>query len=161
MKKSHLGAALLAVFTLIPNLQAQSLVTIETVTVGDAGNAADTNGLGAVADVFAMGKYEVTIGQYTTFLNSVASVTSDSYVVNLWNTNMATDLNVAGISRSGSGSEGSPYSYSGLGSGNRPIAYVSWFSAARFANWMNNGATTGRAPRPGLTPSTGRPTVSF
>ena len=149
MKKSYLVAALLAVLTLIPNLQAQSLVTIETVTVGNAGNAADTNGLGAVADVFAMGKYEVTIGQYTTFLNSVASVTSASYVVNLWNTNMATDLNVAGISRSGGGSEISPYSYSGIGSGNRPIAYVSWFSAARFANWMNNGATNGASTETG------------
>lgn len=83
-----------AVFTLLPNLQAQSLVTIDTLTVGETSNAADTNGHGAVADVFAMGKYEVTIGQYTTFLNSVASVTSYSYVVNLWNTNMATDLNV-------------------------------------------------------------------
>jgi formylglycine-generating enzyme required for sulfatase activity len=147
-KASHLAAALFAAFTLTSNLQAQ-LVTIETVTVGDAGNAANTNGLGAVADVFAMGKYEVTIGQYTSFLNSVASVTSDSYVVNLWNTNMASDLNVAGISRSGSGSGISPYSYSGIGSGNRPIAYVSWFSAARFANWMNNGATNGASTETG------------
>ena len=149
MKKSDLVAASLAVFTLLPNLQAQSLVTIDTVTVGDAGNAADTNGHGAVADVFAMGKYEVTIGQYTTFLNSVASVTSDSYVVNLWNTNMATDFNVAGISRTGGGSGISPYSYSGIGSSNRPIAYVSWFSAARFANWMNNGATNGASTETG------------
>ncbi len=147
-KASHLAAALFAAFTLTSNLQAQ-LVTIETVTVGDAGNAANTNGLGAVADVFAMGKYEVTIGQYTSFLNSVASVTSDSYVVNLWNTNMATDLNVAGISRSGGGSGISPYSYSGIGSGSRPIAYVSWFSAARFANWMNNGATNGASTETG------------
>jgi len=55
-------AVLFAAFTLISNLQAQPLVTIETVTVGDAGNAADTTGYGAVADVFALGKYEVTIG---------------------------------------------------------------------------------------------------
>ena len=148
-KTSLLAAVLFAAFTLISNLQAQPLVTIDTVTVGDAGNAADTNGLGAVADAFAMGKYEVTIGQYTTFLNSVASVTSDSYIVNLWNTSMATDLNVAGISRSGSGIEGTPYIYSGLGSVNRPIAYVSWFSAARFANWMNNGATNGASTETG------------
>ena len=149
MKKSHLVAAFLAVFTLIPSLQAQSLVTIDTVTVGDAGNAADTNGLGAVADVFAMGKYEVTIGQYSTFLNSVASVTSESYIVNLWNAGMATDLNIAGISRSGSGSLASPYSYSVIGSGNRPIAYVSWFDAARFANWVNNGAINGASTETG------------
>ena len=148
-KASHLATALFAAFTLTSNLQAEHLVTIDTVTVGDAGNAANTNGLGAVADVFAMGKYEVTIGQYTSFLNSVASVTSDSYVVNLWNTNMATDFNVAGISRTGGGSGISPYSYSGIGSSNRPIAYVSWFSAARFANWMNNGGTNGASTETG------------
>ncbi len=78
-------------------------------TVGDAGNAADTNGYGAVADVFAIGKYEVTIGQYTTFLNSVATVTSDSYLVNLWDPNMSINLNIAGISRSGSGTVADPY----------------------------------------------------
>jgi hypothetical protein len=57
-----------------PNLHAQPLVNIETVAVGDPGNAADFTGLGAVTNVFAIGKYEVTISQYATFLNSVASV---------------------------------------------------------------------------------------
>jgi formylglycine-generating enzyme required for sulfatase activity len=138
-------AVLFAAFLSVSNLQAQPLVTIDTVTVGDAGNAADstTGDYGAVADVFAIGKYEVTISQYSTFLNSVASVTSDSYIINLWNANMTSDLNIAGISRNGSGTLGSPYSYSVIGSGNRPISYVSWFEAARFANWMNNGAING------------------
>jgi sulfatase modifying factor 1 len=146
-------AALLVAFILSSNLQAQPLVNIETVTVGDAGN-------GAVANFFAMGKYEVTIGQYTTFLNSVASVASDSHIVNLWNSNMATDLNIAGISRSGSGTVGDPYNYSvispsgitppGASSpGNRPIAYVSWFDAARFVNWLHNGATNGASTETG------------
>ena len=137
------------VFSLAQSLRAQPLVNIETVTVGDAGNAADGNGDGAVADVFAIGKYEVTISQYTTFLNSVASVTSDSHIVDLWNANMTTDLNIAGISRSGVGTLGSPYSYSVLGSGNRPITYVSWFDAARFANWVNNGATNNASTETG------------
>jgi sulfatase modifying factor 1 len=152
-------AVLFTVFTL--NSHAQSpLVTIDTVTVGDAGNAADSTGYGAVADVFAIGKYEVTIGQYNTFLNSVASVTSDSYIVNLWNGGMAVDLNIAGISRSGSGTLGDPYTYSVIAPsgitppgastpGNRPITYVSWFDAARFANWMHNGATDGASTETG------------
>lgn len=147
-----LAAAAFAAFTLNSNLQAH-LVTIETVTVGDAGNAGDTRpltgGYGSVADVFAIGKYEVTIGQYTAFLNSAAAVTSDSYIVDLWNANMTSDLNIAGISRSGAGTLASPYSYSVIGSGNRPIAYVSWFDAARFANWMNNGATNGASTETG------------
>ena len=151
MKSFNLSLAIaaLAAFTLASNLHAQPLVAIETVTVGDAGNAADTTGYGAVASEFAIGKYEVTIGQYTSFLNSVASVTSDSYVVDLWSADMETDLNIAGISRSGAGTLGSPYSYSVIGSGDRPITYVSWFDAARFANWVNNGATNGASTETG------------
>jgi len=64
---------------------------------------------------------------------------------------MATDLNIAGISRSGS--QGA-YRYSVIGPagvnpegarspGNRPIACVSWFDAARFANWMHNSRGEG------------------
>jgi formylglycine-generating enzyme required for sulfatase activity len=143
-------AVLVSALSLASPTHAQSpLVTIDTVTVGDAGNAADTTTYGAVTNVFAIGKYEVTIGQYTTFLNSVASVTSSNYLVNLWNANMTSKLNIAGISRSGSGTLASPYSYSVIGSGNRPITYVSWFDAARFANWMNNGATNGASTETG------------
>jgi sulfatase modifying factor 1 len=153
-------AVLSAAFTLAPQSNAQPLVAIDTVTVGDAGNAADTTGYGAVAYEYGIGKYEVTIGQYATFLNSVASVTSDSYLANLWNANMTSSLNIAGISRSGSGIAGDPYSYSVIGpsgvtpagassAGNRPIGYVSWFDAARFANWINNGATNGASTETG------------
>jgi len=153
-------AVLFTMFTLIPNLQAQPLVNIQTVIVGDAGNAADTTTYGAVTNVFAIGKYEVTIGQYTAFLNSVARTNTNSYIVNLWNASMASDLNIAGISRSGSGTLASPYVYSVIGPsgitpagasspGNRPITYVSWFDAARFANWVNNGATVGASTETG------------
>jgi formylglycine-generating enzyme required for sulfatase activity len=146
-----LVAVLFAAFSLKCQSYAQApLVTIETVTVGDAGNAPDpATGYGAVSNVFAIGKYEVTISQYTTFLNSVASVTTNTYIDNLWNFNMPIDLDIAGISRSGSGTLASPYSYSVIGSGNRPITYVSWFDAARFANWMHNGATNGASTETG------------
>ena len=120
-----------------------ALVTIDTVLVGDAGNAADFNGAGAVPYEFSIGKYEVTISQYVTFLNSVASTSSDSHVLNLWNSNMTDVTFVAGISRNGSGTIGDPYSYASIGSGNRPIAYVSWLGAARLSNWLHNGATDG------------------
>lgn len=89
-----------------------------------------------------MEKYEVTISQYATFLNAVAA--TNPY--NLYNASMATDLNVAGISRSGSSGS---FSYPVIGNGNRPISYVSWFDAARFANWVNNGATNGASTETG------------
>ena len=113
-------------------------VSIDMVTVGNAGNANDTGGglIGAVAYDYKIGKYDVTIGQYTSFLNAVAK--TDTY--SLYNSRMGTDLNIAGISQTGgSGS----YTYSVLGSANRPITFVSWWDSARFSNWMANGQPTG------------------
>ena len=110
------------------------------VTVGDPGNAPDTSGHGAVKEAFRIGTYEVTIRQYAAFLNAVAK--SDPYA--LWNPRMASDPNVAGIAREG---ESGAYSYRVIDnagpSANRPIAHVSWFDAARFANWMHNGQGAG------------------
>ena len=126
------------------------LVTIETVTVGDAGNAADSStGYGAVANVFAIGKYEVTIGQYATFLNAVDPGGTNPN--GIYNSEMATNLNIAGISFTAAAAVGSKYSVmnNGGSSSNRPITFVSWFDAARFANWMNNGATVGASTETG------------
>ena len=96
-------------------------VTIDWAPVGNAGNAADPlTGVGAVAYNYNIDKYDVTVGQYTEFLNAVAK--ADPY--GLYDANMATDLNIAGISRSGASGS---YSYSVIGnSANLPITYVSW-----------------------------------
>ena len=110
------------------------------VSVGDPGNAPDASGYGAVAEAFRIGKHEVTAGQYAAFLNAVAK--SDPH--SLWSPSMASDPNVAGIARAG---ESGAYSYRVIdnngSSANRPIAHVSWFDAARFANWMHNGQGEG------------------
>jgi len=50
-------------------------VTIETVVVGDPGNAPDVDylsdgGRGAVAYTYEIGKYQVTNSEYTEFLNA-------------------------------------------------------------------------------------------
>jgi formylglycine-generating enzyme len=117
-------------------------ITYELVTVGNAGNGSDTRvglntlGKGSVAYDYQIGKYHVTIGQYTAFLNAVAKTDTNS----LYNSGMGTDLNIAGISQTGGSGN---YTYSVLGSANRPITYVSWFDSARFANWMANGQPTG------------------
>ncbi len=120
----------------------------------NAGNAADpadgdqfTAGdqhYGAVAYNYSIDKYDVTVGQYTAFLNSVAA--TDSY--GLYNALMASDLRIAGVAQSGSSGG---YTYSVIGSSaNLPIAWVSWGDAARFANWLQNGQPTG-AEGPGIT----------
>jgi hypothetical protein len=46
-------------------------VTIDWVTVGDPGNAADDTGYGAVAESFRIMKFEWTNSQYVDFLNAV------------------------------------------------------------------------------------------
>jgi len=88
-------------------------VTYDLVPVGNAGNANDpaTGDLyGGVAYAYAIGTYDVTIGQYTAFLNAVAA--TDTY--SLYNGSMATDLNVAGIAQTGSSGS---YTYSVINNG--------------------------------------------
>jgi sulfatase modifying factor 1 len=111
-------------------------VTIDWVTVGDPGNAVDTDpaGYGAVATSFQIMKYEFTNQQYTAFLNSAAA--TDTY--SLYNTNMGSNAR-GGITRSGSSGS---YTYSVRSNmGDKPVNYVSWFDAARVSNWLMNGAT--------------------
>jgi formylglycine-generating enzyme required for sulfatase activity len=116
-----------------------AVVTIDYVPVGNAGNAADpaTGSLyGAVAYNYKIARNETTIADYAQFLNAVAA--TDTY--SLYSTSMTSSF-INGISRSGS--PGS-YTYAvNPGSGNKPITYVSWFDAARFANWLHHGQPTG------------------
>lgn len=132
MKTITTASSLLAAL----HMQAFAIVSIDYVTVGNAGNAADpSTGLGAVGYEYQIGKYEVTNAQYAEFLNAKAA--TDTY--SLYNPNSAF-VNL-GINRSGSSGS---YSYSvTTGMENRPVALVSWFDAARFTNWLANGQGAG------------------
>jgi formylglycine-generating enzyme len=115
-------------------------ITIETVPVGDLGNAADATGYGSVGYAYNIGKYEVTAGQYTAFLNAVGGV--DTY--GLYNSAMSNTSYGSGIARSGGGIGGNPYIYTvDANFINRPVDYVSWGDSTRFANWLHNGQPTG------------------
>lgn len=125
------------VFLLLTPTTSAETIDIPTVFVGNLRNANDpTTGRGAVNYGYRLGKYEVTVGQYTAILNAVAR--SDTY--SLYNPMMAIDLNIAGISRTGAPGT---YSYQVIGSPNKPITYVSWGDAARFVNWLHNRQPTG------------------
>jgi formylglycine-generating enzyme len=112
------------------------LTSLEFVTVGNPGNAgelnrsadANENYYGGVDYVYAIGKYEVTTGQYTAFLSAVAA--DDTY--GLYNYMIQRD-----------GEPGS-YTYSvAADRANRPVSNVNWGNAARFMNWLHNGQPTG------------------
>jgi formylglycine-generating enzyme required for sulfatase activity len=125
-------------------------VMIETVPVGNLGNTADQPRLqccgdptayGSVAYPYWIGQFEVTAGQYTAFLNAVAA--TDTH--NLYHTRMDYDADPSreGCNIKRDGTSGS-YTYSVAQDwADRPVNYVSWADAARFANWLHNGQPTG------------------
>jgi formylglycine-generating enzyme len=124
-----------------------SAVNIDTVAVGNPGNAGELSGVpgnyvpqrvcGAVGYVYNIGKYEITASQYTEFLNAVADADPHGlYEPGMWS-------NFRGCKIERSGTSGS-YTYSVASDrGNRPVTQVSWGDAARFCNWLHNGQPTG------------------
>ena len=112
-------------------------VTINYQTIGNAGNAANAvTGRGSVATAFRMQKNEVTNTQYAEFLNSQGKSNTNGIYSSL----MGSDSNNGGISQSGSAGNFTYSVKSNMAS--RPVNYVSWFSAARFTNWLHNGQST-------------------
>jgi formylglycine-generating enzyme required for sulfatase activity len=131
-------------------VSAASAVNIDLVTVGNPGNAPDTRynsiAVGGVAYTYQISKFEVTAGQYAEFLNKVAGV--DTY--GLYNTKMWSYSEGCKIRRTTGGSGNYSYLVDANGDGkedadwvNRPVNYVSWGDAVRFANWLHNGQPTG------------------
>ena len=90
--------------------------SLQFVTVGDPGNAADTDahtaGYGSVRYVYQMGKYDVTVGQYCQFLNAVAKTDTYGLVQQAWRW-LRQLCRRCGITQSGSSGS---YSYSVTGS---------------------------------------------
>ena len=127
------------------------LASLETVLVGNPGNAGELSGPGAGGRVdcgpdricggvdyeYRIGKYEVTSAQYCEFLNAVARAdTYGLYDPNMWSYPMGCKIQRGGTSGS--------YAYSvDPNWGNRPVNFVSWGDAARFTNWLHNGQPTG------------------
>jgi len=124
-------------------------LTIETVVVGNPGNAPDQDyhidpirqgpndgGRGAVAYTYEIGKYEVTNAEYVEFLNAVAATDTHS----LYRTSM-NNATRGGITRSGASGN---YSYTlRPNMANKPVNFVSFLDSARFVNWLHNGQPSG------------------
>lgn len=112
---------------------ASAAIVIESSYVADVGNAASKSGYGGVSYSYYIGTYEVTNDQYASFLNATASTDTHG----LYDPNMSSSL--GGIERSGTSGN---YTYSvKTGMGKKPVNYVSFWDAARFANWLTSGDT--------------------
>jgi len=106
------------------------------VMVDNINNVADITSFGAVNYKYKIGKYEVTNDEYVEFLNSIAK--NDIY--NTYNSLMTSNIR-GGIIRNGTVGN---YSYIVKPNmGNKPVNYVSWFSCARYCNWLTNGKPVG------------------
>ena len=92
---------------------------------------------GFVDHAYFISKYETTNAQYAEFLNAKAA--SDPML--LYNPSMEGDNFSGGITRSGvSGS----FTYTAkVDFENKPVTYVSFYDALRFANWLHNGQGSG------------------
>jgi autotransporter-associated beta strand protein len=116
-------------------------ISLDWVTVGDSGNAADAYNsswgmsFGAVSSPYRIMKYEFTTANYVDYLNSVDPLgTNPNSVVNSYQIQFGGIVNTGTIN-------GSRYSVA-AGRGNLPFG-VSWFQAARVANWLHNGQGSG------------------
>lgn len=139
----RLNLALWALYFLnIQILRSQSTTTsfgdgtnsfsIDFISIGNPANSADTTGFGRVNYSYKISKFEITVSQYIKFLNSKAK----SHNSLIWDDTCGA---LGFIERNGVNGS---YNYSiRWNGGNMPITSVSWFDAARYCNWLHNGAT--------------------
>ncbi|MEO8429098.1 MAG: SUMF1/EgtB/PvdO family nonheme iron enzyme [Verrucomicrobiota bacterium] len=130
--RSSLYSRLLLPIALLLAGQALAQNANRFVSVGDLKNPPDVeqNGIqfGSVATSYLIGKYKVTVTEYSAFLNSKAASDPNG----LFNELME-------ITRAG---EEGAYTYTvAEGKADRPIRYVEPLDCMRYCNWLNNGAT--------------------
>ena len=116
-----------------------AVLTMDYVSVGHAGNAADSTGYGAVTYAYQIGKYEVTNDQYGEFLNAVDPGGANAN--DIYNTGMGSAAS-GGITYTAGSASGAKYTIKS-NMGDKPVNFVSWYDAARFTNWLGNGQGLG------------------
>ncbi len=122
---------------------AASAATFEWSSVGNPGNAPDPlTGYGAVPYTFSIGTYDVTVSQYVEFLNAKDPLGTNT--LKLYSPRMSgfvagfRSYVYGGIDFTPGNAVGSKYSVK-PGHAKRPATFISFNSAMRFANWVNNG----------------------
>ena len=122
MKKRELMILVVGVLLSVANVASATVVqgiNIDFVAIGDAGNAGDTrgaaspSGAGSVAYGYSIGKYEITNGQWDTFVSAAGAPTGNpSYAYDESASWTGTDV---------------------------PTNEVSWYEAAQFCNYLTTG----------------------
>ncbi len=143
MKSKKCGVLLTTLSSLLftPLVGWAATINIDTVFVGNPGNAADSlTGSGSVDYGYYIGKTEVTNAQYVTYLNTVDPNGTNPNLI--YNSQMSSSNPVAkgGIDFNSNASAGAKY-IAKTSFADKPVNYVSFYDAARFANWVMTGNT--------------------
>ncbi|MCA9232439.1 MAG: SUMF1/EgtB/PvdO family nonheme iron enzyme, partial [Planctomycetales bacterium] len=125
-------------------------VTFDWATIQDLNNPDDIydGGFGRVGHAYRISKHEVSNAQYAEFLNAVAATDANGLYHPAMGLNTQGGITRSGLAGSytyavklpavGQGPSGSDYTYD-----NKPVVYVSFLSAMRFVNWLENGQGSG------------------
>jgi formylglycine-generating enzyme required for sulfatase activity len=136
---------------------------MDWVPIGNPGNAPDTASncysvdCGQVNYNYYVSKYDTTNPQYAEFLNAVDPGGSNSRGLYYPIMSIATDN--GGISLVSGNPSGSKYVVNS-GFADKPVNYVTFYDALRFANWLNNGQGSGSTETGAYTLLGGTPTPS-
>ncbi len=138
-----LVAAAFAAATIPLSLVHAAMLPLDAVAIGNAGNLPDPlTGRGAVAYQYYITSTEVTNAQYAAFLNAVDPNGDNPH--DLYNPDMT---NATGFAVVKGGINFNPGAQAGHmynpkpNYGDKPVNYVSFYDAARFANWVMTGDT--------------------
>ncbi len=135
-------------FAILSSTATADRVSIDLVPIRNPGSPGEWSGAsyggrgpdricGAVAYPFEIGKFEVTSGQYTQFLNEVA----DTDTHGLYDERMWSVASGCGIQRTGT--SGNHIYTVAQDQADRPVNYIAFWDACRFANWLHNGQLRG------------------
>jgi hypothetical protein len=150
---------LFALVALLAVVSSAFASTIETVPVGNPGNAPPQNSgynFGSVEYDYRIAKYEVTNTEYVEFLNGVDPTGTNRLA--LYHANMSSDAR-GGITFNSGAANGSKYQFK-AGRERNPVVFVSWYDAIRFTNWLHNGQGSGNTENGAYTLLGNSPTPS-
>jgi hypothetical protein len=134
-----LGASLASLLGGAPSDEAVTEKELDLVAIREPNNPPDENGYGTVAYPYRITRDQISNRLYVRFLNAVDPEGSNSR--ELYNPQMSASAE-GGIAYNAQGEAGRKYSVK-QGYGNRPVVFVDWRDASRFANWIRNGGRRG------------------
>jgi hypothetical protein len=134
-----MGASLASLLGGAPSNDEVREKDLDLVEIREPNNAADENGFGTVAYPYRITREQISNGLYARFLNAVDPEGSNKR--ELYNSQM-TSAQEGGIAYDANGRSGRKYAAK-TGYERRPVVFVNWRDAARFANWIRNGGRKG------------------